>query len=107
MKDIIEGRQWNFEKVNEILTDEEKEVIRGVRILVIEDEDKYIWLESKEDTYSVTMGHKAGREEGRSTEDVEDLVAHIKYLISFGRFYGRLKCLLKSIIFFGESLTVH
>ncbi|XP_028801080.1 uncharacterized protein LOC114756308 [Neltuma alba] len=69
--DIIVDRQWCFEKVEHWLSDEDKKLIAKVRIPFIEEDDKYVWMGSKDGVYSVRRGYKMARDLAMdSNEDV-------------------------------------
>ncbi|XP_028790032.1 uncharacterized protein LOC114746021 [Neltuma alba] len=90
--DIIAERQWCFVKVEQWLSDEDKEAIRRVRIPIIEEEDKYIWLGNKDGTYAVKRGYKIARDLKLATDKDtpscsyrEDSVEHALFLCPWAK----------------------
>lgn len=53
VSEIHVERQWNFDAVRGILSDEDTKIIRNVRILVLEGEDRCLWMGSKDRMYVV------------------------------------------------------
>lgn len=70
--DIIVDRQCNFDRVEGVL--DEEEWIGSVRIPMVEEADRYIWLGSKDGEYSVKLGYKTARNEERTKTEGEQVV---------------------------------
>ncbi|XP_028784473.1 uncharacterized protein LOC114740485 [Neltuma alba] len=68
VKALIVNGKWDFTQVEGILSDEEKDWIKMIKLPGLNCADRLIWLRSRDGFYSVKMGYRVAKEKAEKME---------------------------------------